>query len=134
MDWAWPAIVIGALVIVTRGPLIFRPPETLALYRGLWATDARLRGMSGLYLAMGLACFWAAARASGVPLQLLVFLGALLLLVTAWTLFAPAHFRSIADGVFSFIEESVDTAAIRGLGAVAVSVGLLLVYAGVRAL
>ncbi len=55
MDWAWLAIGFGALIIVTRAPLIFRPPETMELYRGIVATDARARVMGGLYLVMGLA-------------------------------------------------------------------------------
>ena len=134
MYWAWMAIGFGALIVVSRAPVVFRPPEGLELYRGLWATDGRARAFGGLYLALGLACFGGAAETSGIPVQLLVFLGALLLGIAAWVLAAPAHFRGIADRVVRFVGESVDAAIIRGLALLGVSVGALLIYVGVRAL
>ena len=134
MDWAWLAIGFGFLVIVTRTPLIFRPPETLAIYRGLYATDTRVRVMGGFFLVLGLLCIDGFAEASAVPRQLLVTFAVLFVAMAAWALAATAHFRATIGSIFHFIEESVDQALIRGLGILAVGLGGLLVYAGVRAL
>jgi hypothetical protein len=43
MQWQWFAIVLGALIILMRAPMVVRPAETMAFYRSLWATDARAR-------------------------------------------------------------------------------------------
>ncbi len=132
MSWPWILIAIGALVVVTRAPLIFRP--TLTLYRGLWATNGRVRALGGLYVALGLASILGAGQTTGVPSQLLLALAAVLLGIATWLLAAPAHFRSVADGVVQFVEGSVDTAAVRFLGVLAVAVGATLVWFGARAL
>ena len=134
MYWAGLAIGIGALIIVTRAPLIFRPPETLAFYRGLLATDGHARAIGGFYLALGLARFGVAAETSGIPRQFLIFFAVFLLAMAVFAFAVPARFRATVDRIFLFVEESVDPALIRVLGIVGVAVGGLLVYLGVRAL
>jgi hypothetical protein len=128
------AIGFGALIILTRAPLIVRPPEALELYRGLWATNARARAMGVLYLALGLACILGAAETSGITRQLLYVFAVVLLAVTAWMLAAPTQFRAVADRVVLFMEESVDAAAIRVLALLGVCIGGVLIWLGIRAL
>ncbi len=134
MDWAWLAIGFGALIIVTRAPLIFRPPETMEFFRGIVATDARARVMGGLYLVLGLACFGATEEASGFARQLLFIFVVVFLAMAVWALATAAHFRSTIDRISRFAEERINAAVIRGLGILGVAVGALLVYVGVRAL
>jgi hypothetical protein len=134
MGWAWLAIGIGVLIIATRAPLILRPAETLELYRAAWATNTRARALGVVYLAAAVPCFVAALELRGPPRQIFTALGVGLVGVTAWTLAAPDHFRGVVDRVVLFVEVSVDGAAIRALAIIAVCVGGLLVWWGVRAL
>jgi hypothetical protein len=134
MSWAWLAIGFGALIIVTRLPLIVRPSETLELYRGLWATDARARGFSVLYVMLGVACFLVARETSGTPHQILVALTLALGAIAVWLLAAPAHFRGVIDRILSMVEASIDAAAMRVIASLAVALGAGLVWLGVRAL
>ncbi len=130
MSWPWIVIGIGALVILTRGPLIFSPTATLAFYQEIWATDGRVRVGGALFVALGLGILGAAPATTQLPLAI----GTVLLGVAAWMLAVPAHFRSFVDGVMSFIEESVDSAAVRFLGVLAVAIGAFLIWLGARAL
>lgn len=134
MHWAGLAIGIGALIVVTRAPLVVRPAETLDLYRRLLATNARARALGVLYLAMAIACLAAAADTGGAPRQILFLLVVVFSATTVWTTAAPAHFRGFVDGWFRFIETSVDPAAVRGLGMLGVGFGGLLIWWGVGAL
>ena len=134
MSWEWIAIVFGILIVLTRLPLVLRPPQALTLYRGMWATDGRARALGCLYLAIALACLGAAVDTSGLVTDLLLALAGVCLAAAVWALAAPSHFRDVADRVFHFVEESIGTAAIRALGAIGVSVGALLITIGVRAL
>ncbi len=134
MDWAWLAIGVGALVVVTRAPLVIRPPEAMVLYRGLVATDPRVRACGMVYFAGGLASLAATLETSGLARQCLLVLAIVFLAATVWMMAAPAHFRGFVDGVLRFSEESVDAAALRGLGMLGVGVGALLIIWGARAL
>lgn len=134
MSWAWLAIGLGALIIVTRAPLIVRPSQTLELYRGLWATDARARALALLYLALAVACFLAAREASEPARSVLYLLTCVLVAVTAWGCAMPGHFRGVIDRIVLFVEHALDTAAIRALAVFAVCLGGLLIWLGVRAL
>jgi hypothetical protein len=122
MGWAWLAIGIGVLIIATRAPLILRPAETLELYRAAWATNTRARALGVVYLAAAVPCFVAALELRGPPRQIFTALG------------VGLHFRGVVDRVVLFVEVSVDGAAIRALAIIAVCVGGLLVWWGVRAL
>ena len=65
---------------------------------------------------------------------LLATFALLCLCLTAWALILPTHFRATFDRVFGFVEEGFDESALRGLGIVAVGIGVMLIYTGLVAL
>jgi len=123
-------ILIGALIIATRGPLIFAPRAMLHVIRGLIATDARLRGI-GLVLAVLAAAPLLLPLGEGAVAGGLYALGWLLAFASLWLLIAPGSYRLVAQGVLDYVDSSVDGAIVRILGFVAVAIGFALVYVGI---
>lgn len=126
-------VLIGLLIIVSRGPLIIAPGPTIDFYERLVSTDARVR-LVGCVVAAVSAALLAAPPARNAPAFWFEAFGGLLALVALWLLAWPKGFRRLADGVFSFARDSVDAAIVRGLGAAAVALGAWLVYVGIKIL
>ncbi|MBW2294524.1 MAG: hypothetical protein JRG94_19765 [Deltaproteobacteria bacterium] len=123
-------ILIGTLIIATRGPLIFAPRAMLRLIRWLIATDARLRGI-GLVLTVLAAAPLLLPLGEGPVAGGLYALGWLLAFAALWLLFAPGPYRLVAQGVLDYVDGSVDEAIVRILGILAVAIGVALVYVGI---
>lgn len=129
---AWICIVVGALVIVTRAPLIVYPRQMLELYRKLWATNTRVRWIGALVGVLTLGLIPAAPGASDTAALVLILLGVTLVAVTIWLLGFPASYRRLADSVTQFVDESVDTALPRAAGVLGTAIGVALIYLGIR--
>lgn len=122
-------ILIGTLIIATRGPLILAPRAMLRVIRGLISTDARLRGI-GLVLVVLAAAPLLLPIGEGAVAGGLYALGWLLAVASLWLLTAPGSYRLVAQGVLDYVDSSVDEAIVRILGIFAVAIGVGLVYVG----
>ena len=128
---AWISITVGALIIVTRAPLIVFPRGTLNFYQRLWATNARVR-ILGLFIAVLCAALIRVAGDAGETAgPILLMLGWLLLVAVGLVMVAlPRIFRRLAESVMQTAERSVEPAALRAVGVVASAVGAALVVVG----
>jgi uncharacterized protein YjeT (DUF2065 family) len=122
-DLALICFWIGILVIVVRGPLIFAPAATIGFYRQLLSTDTRVRVVGVVGAGLGLALVFSAQNASA-----LAVLGWVLVTGSLLLLGFPASYRSIADNVLDFAEG--DRVLRRVVGAIGVTIGVVLVYLG----
>ena len=122
-------ILLGLLVIVGRGPLLFAPQATLRFYERLLATDARVR-VFGVVFGLLAVALLVPVPGEGTAAGLLRALGWIFAAGTVWLLAAPGSYRLVAQGVLEFAEGSVDSAVVRGVGILAVGIGLALIYAG----
>ncbi len=131
---AIPCIVVGVLVILARGPLIFAPAATLRVYRTLMATDARVRVIGFVLAALGAVIVRSGWGVGGLAAQALSVLGWLLCFAGLAVLLFAGPWRRVADSVMEIASESVDPAFLRLVGVIAVAVGAALVYLGLRLL
>ncbi len=122
-------VLIGALIIVGRGPLIFAPTATLRFVNKLVSTDARTRGIAIVLAPLAVALI-ALPLGEGAVAGILVALGWLWAASTLWMLAAPGSFRLFTSGMISFFESSVDEAIVRMIGVASVAVGVALIYFG----
>jgi hypothetical protein len=127
-------IVLGLLVVVVRGSLLVAPEPTLRWFKGLVATNGRLRLLGGFTLTLGAAMVWAGSPEDSILAGFLTIFGwgvvgmsALLLLLF------PGVYRAIATPFFpSDAPESLFLWRFGGL--MGVIVGALLIYFGALAL
>ncbi len=124
-------ILIGSLLIASRGPLIVAPRATLRFFTRFIATDARVRGIA-LALAPLAAAMIMVSLGDGPATGILAVLGWLFAGVVAWLLVAPSSYRRIAGGVIAFSENSVDEMIIRLVGLLAVAIGGFVIYAALQ--
>ena len=123
-------VLIGLLVIVTRGPMIFAPERTILFYDRLVATDARVRTVALLLGSLAIALLATTVGEEAVSFWLRL-LGWLLALVTTWLFVSPRTYRRLVQGVISFVRDSTDAAIVRWIGLAAVVLGTWLVYVGI---
>lgn len=132
MDWvSIVCIVVGILIIVTRGPLLFAPTATLQAYdRLIFATHARLRILGACLAILG-AALLTLPFGVGWLVGFFQVLGWIMAAAAIWILIFPDVFRRIGRGVFNFFENSVDDAILRFFGFVAAVAGVALIYVGI---
>ncbi len=129
---AWLCVAVGALVILSRAPLIVFPAQTLDVYRKLIATDTRLRALGGVVVVLGLGLVALAWNAATTAASFVFALGWLLLAGAILLLAFPAFYRRLVESFIDLMTLSADPAALRLAGAAGTAVGALLVYAGLR--
>jgi hypothetical protein len=124
------SVLIGALFIAVRGPLLFAPNATLRFYYKFLSTNSRIR-ITGIAIApIGLALIGLPLGSSKVA-EILFAVGWLWAAATLWLVVAPGSYQRFAVGVLDFLESSVDEAIVRMMGAVAVAIGIALIYFGI---
>ena len=123
-------VLIGTLIIATRGPMIIAPTATLRFFNKLLSTDARIRGIAALLTPLAVALI-ALPLGEGRMAGILRVFGWLWAAATLWLLAAPNSYRHLAVGVLGFFESSVDEAIVRMIGIVAVAIGIVLIYFGI---
>ena len=124
-------IVVGALAILKRGPLIFAPKATLRFYdRSFLSTNVRVRaaGVAVATLAMVLIF---SDFGEGVLAGLFNIFGWFMATAALFFLVLPNVFRGVIQTIFDYIEKSVDERIIRIVGFLGVGFGLALIYVGV---
>ncbi len=120
------SVVVGILIVATRGPLVVAPVATLGVYRALLASDSRVRLIGVCVIALGLALALSARGMEGAAAGFLggfgwvMAVGAVLLLLAF-----PRFYRELAVSVLDAIEDAAPA-----LGAVGVAFGVLFVYLG----
>ncbi len=122
-------VLIGALIIAGRGPMIFAPAATLRFTNTLLSTDARIRGIAVVLTPLAVALI-ALPLGEGEVAGILRFFGWVWAAAALWLLAAPGSYRRFAGGVVSYFESSVDEAVVRMIGVVAVAIGVALIYFG----
>lgn len=126
-------ILIGILIIATRGPMVFAPTATLRFYDRLLSTDALVRGIGIALAPFGVALI-ALPLGEGAPVAIVRASGWLWTAAALWLLLAPKSYRRFAHGVLDFFETSVDEAIVRILGLATLAIGVALIYVGVYVL
>jgi uncharacterized protein YjeT (DUF2065 family) len=118
---------VGVLVVLARGPLIFAPQATLAVYRKLLETHARIRAIGACVVVLGVALAVSAQGVDRTAAQVvfafasIIALGALLLLVY------PSAYKRLADTVLAAVE---DPTTLRAFGVLGTAIGAVLIYLG----
>ncbi len=121
-------IVVGALVITARAPLLFAPTATIDFYARLLGTDLRVRalglghGVLGLFLILP-------ARDGAISDQIAYWIGWILVLGSLVLLAVPGPYRRFAESLFDQFRRT-DTTAPRMIGVLGILIGALLVYLG----
>ena len=123
-------IVVGALAILKRGPLIFAPNATLRFYDRFVLSTARIRAAGVVIATLAMALLFS-DFGQGVLVGLLHIFGWLMTTVALLFLVLPNVFRRFFQTIFGYIEKSVDERIIRIGGFVGVVFGLALIYVGV---
>ncbi len=123
-------VLIGTLIVATRGPLIFAPTATLQFFKRLLSTNARIRLIATVGAPMAVALITLPLGPGNVAGILRVF-GWIWASATLWLLAAPDSYRRVSGGILDFIESSVAEAIIRMIGVVAVAIGIALIYFGI---
>ena len=121
-------IVVGALAILKRGPLIFAPNATLRFYdRWLLSTNARFRVFGVVFATLAMALLFS-DFGEGVLAGLLHTFGWFMATVALIFLVLPNVFRRFFQTIFGYIEKSVDERIMRIAGFLGVVFGLALIY------
>jgi hypothetical protein len=123
-------VLIGVLIIATRGPLIFAPNRTLKFYTKLLSTNKRVRAMAVLFAPLGVAVI-AVFDGEREMDKVVRLIGWIWVAATLWLLAAPDSYRHYADRFLHFIETSVDEAILRMIGVAAVAIGISLIHFGI---
>jgi len=123
-------VLIGILIIATRGPMLFAPSATLRFFQRLISSDARIRGIGVLIAPLAVALI-ALPLGEGVAAGILRALGWIWAAATLWLIAAPNSYRRLARGVLTYFESSADEAVVRIIGLVAVAIGGAMVYFGI---
>lgn len=120
-------ILIGALIALTRGPLIFAPLKVRDFYLRLLDSDGRMRGIGISIALLGTVCIWTGQGGLGTAATLLSGFGVFLVVVATafFILFAHAA-RRLATSIWGGFSETT----LRLIGIASTVTGLALVYYG----
>lgn len=121
-------ILVGILILVSRGPLLIWPTETIETYeRFLRSGWTRILGLVPLGLGAGLLLLPFGPNAPHALLEALGWIG---LAAAIFLLAAPQAFRALALSVFDFSKRRLSRRSLRLVGALAVLIGLTLIGIG----
>jgi uncharacterized protein YjeT (DUF2065 family) len=122
-------IVLGALVIASRGPLVIAPAWTVKVYRSLLTARPTVFGV--VYLLVGLAMVGSVWGASGLAVPIVTLVGWVAVVFSFLPLLAPTAWCSFATWALSIVE---DSGVARTIGVFAVALGAGVVYYGLSLL
>jgi len=120
-------IAFGALIVLTRGPLVFTPTQVRDYYLRLFNTDTRMRLLGLSFALIGAGAAWAVRAETGTASDIIYAFGVFLLAITAF-FFIP--FAKAARRLATLIWKAFGTATLRAIGAASVAAGIALVYYG----
>jgi hypothetical protein len=128
------SIVVGVVVLCSRGALLVVPAATLRWFRAVIATNARIRSLGAVALSLGATMLWAgASEHGGLATTLSVVGSAIVGMSTLALLLFPAVYRAIAEAMLPF-DGDTDLTGWRVRGLLGVVLGGLLIYFGALAL
>lgn len=128
------SIVLGVLILFSRGPSLVAPARFLAWFRNLVSTNRGLRRLGAPILVLGLTMIWAGASEESGLANVLVIVGfafvgtsmvLLLLFPSAYRAMIESLIPEDTSGVLNFI---------RLKGLVGTIIGVFFVYYGALAL
>ena len=120
-------LVFAVLLIATRGPLVFAPATTLAVYRRCIATPRRVRALgavAAVFAALLILTGQAAHEEHGGLALGLEGLGWVLAGSAAWLAIHPPGYQRLVESILDAIS---DPAVLRIIGVISIAVGLALV-------
>jgi uncharacterized protein YjeT (DUF2065 family) len=128
---AYISIALGVLFIVSRSPLIIWPEATRDFYLKMMASNTRIR-ITGIFVLMLSVIIVLSLR--GVPGSASLFFtgfGYFMALVAVFSLLA---FPGIFKLVFEAILKAMDNVMLRGVGVLAVGLGVFFIWVGISLL
>ena len=126
-------IAFGLLIVCTRGPLAVAPAATLRRFRVLIATDRPTRILGAVVLILGAAMVWAGTTEDSSFASLLMVVGLWIGAAGAFLVILPGGYR----GLVRFFLPEVETGRLIGwrlIGILGTTIGLVLIFIGIRAL
>ena len=123
------SILLGLLIIATRGPLIFAPEGTQRVFLSMIETPARVRVLGCFLLLIGLGALGGASGGYGTLSTVISVIGWFMLGGGVFVLILPAVYQRFAQSVL----EAFDASTLRVLGVLGVGIGALFVYFGAAA-
>jgi len=120
-------VIMGSLIVLTRGPLVFAPTRTRDTYMRLFDSDKRMRGLGVLFTALSALVIWSLWGVAGITAQVILYLGGLIFFVgfVGMILF-PGPSRKMASAVWG----GFNGPTLRVLGLLAVVFGAWLIFYG----
>lgn len=128
------SIVLGVIVLCSRGALLVAPRATLRWFEGVIGTNGRTRALGVVALTLGAAMAWAGASEDSVLATIMAFVG---WPVVGFSTFALVLFPSVYQDIGAAVLPSganEDLTGWRVLGLAGVVIGGLLIYFGALAL
>jgi hypothetical protein len=133
-DLGLMSVVIGAVIILSRGPLILAPHRTLIFYERFFLKARAIR-LTGLLVGMlGTRTVLVSWGVDGPAADLLALLGWLMAGTALWLLLRPNSYRRVVYAWLEISRDGVDPMILRGIGLFAVSFGSFLIHLGFRVL
>ncbi len=124
------SIVLGSVIILSRGPLVLAPDATLRVYRKLLATNTRVRIMGTCMLPLSVAMIVLAQGSELTAAWIISVIGWYMALMTVFVLLIfPSAYRQLALSLLEAVSQ-----AIRPLGAIGVGIGVLFIWLGLSML
>jgi len=128
------SIVLGIVLVCSRGALLVAPAATLRWFEGLIATNAGTRALGAVALALGAVTVWAGASEDTGLATVLSVIGWAIVGFSAFALVLfPSVYQDLARALLP-ASESEDTTGWRVVGLAGVAIGGLLIYFGALAL
>ena len=129
------SIVIGVIMVCSRGSLLVAPAATLRWFEGVIATNGRIRALGACALILGASMAWAGASEHGGLAAILSVVGWAIVGISTLTLVLfPGAYRAIAKAMLPTTDEDTDLTGWRFLGLLGTVIGGLLIYFGALAL
>ena len=120
------SVVLGVLIILLRGPMIFAPEVVIERFKKLIITDARLRILGVILTLFGVVLIVSAWGVDHGAAYAVLVMGCLLAFAAfLLQVIFPSLYRQIADIVFTF-----NLLFFRVVGVIGVALGLLFLYFG----
>jgi len=120
-------LIIGTLIIISRGPLIFAPGPTLKLYRKLLDKNSKIRIMGLVFLPLSIGMILTARDHPHSGAVIMMGLG-------YFFTFVFVVFLVIFTGVYKLIAnaflDAMDNVMLRSLGVFSIGLGILFFYLG----
>ena len=122
------SILFGAVIILSRAPLLFAPEATRVVYLKILATTTRVRLLGLAIFVLGLALVLAPSGLHDFAEVFITCVGWLLMTVS---FIGPIVFAFLFQPIAEALLQAMDDLMLRGLGVVSVGAGAWFIYFGI---